>query len=689
MRGRRTARGVIRVAVYLRVSTAKQVEGYGLDTQKKQCMAWLNYKLGPGKYKIHKVYVDGGESGKKDSRPDLDEMTEAIEKGLIDLVVFGKLDRIGRTMEDIHLWVFNATKHHKIRVATADGRLDSDDELFGIMLSLLSYMAELEHTLILERTAGGRDQKLAAGGWPLGQPPYGVMLSGKGSKAVPVLCEDEVQVIDIAASLLVDLGYSRDEAAAHLNNLGSRTRKGLSWTGANLAKRLNSTALDGYVEFRIERTTEEDEEETFEVFRIEVPRPISDPKRVEALRRALNRRSFKKKNLTHYLFTGRLHALCGGYYTGGKPAESPIAYYRCMGKRLGLKCECTELPAPDVEKAIWTEVEALLSEVDKFRALAAKWLGAIPARAETYRKRLAELDAQIEKKRASRKGQLLEKLTQIFEDELGEGAGDGIDEETIREVKQALQAKEDELIAERDRLARWLREAEEQQQRADEIVSLVEERATEMDSFTPVQRRDLLDLLDIRVQVTGKGQPHRKGIADPLTEWHRETGTLVPLKISDGEWARVDAVLPDFRQTGTPKREMFEAILWKLRTAAGWSDVRMSGNSWGAARRRAEAWRTSGAWEAAMEALKRCGGVPVPPLMVLPPMEVWGSIDPRFTALELEACESEGDGCNQNHTHAQSSGSSSRSCSWCCSPTCSADPCRSEAAPARPPTPTS
>ncbi|MER6537503.1 recombinase family protein [Streptomyces sp900105755] len=658
MRGRRTARGVIRVAVYLRVSTAKQVEGYGLDAQEKQCKAWLDYRIGSGKYKIHKIYVDGGESGKKDSRPDLDEMTEAIEKDLIDLVVFGKLDRIGRTMEDIHLWVFNATKHHKIRVATADGRLDSDDELFGIMLSLLSYMAELEHTLILERTMGGRDQKLAAGGWPLGQPPYGVTLSGKGSKAVPVLCEDEVQVINVAASLLVDLGYSRDEAAEYLNNIGSRTRKGLPWTGTNLAKRLNSTALDGYVEFRIERTIEDDEEETFEVFRIQVPRPIGDPKRVEDLRNALNRRSFKKKNLTHYLFTGRLHALCGGYYTGGKNVGSPIAYYRCMGKRLGLKCECSELPAPDVEKAIWAEIEALLSDVGKFRALAAKWLGAIPARAETYRKRLAELDAQIEKKRSSRKGQLLAKLTQLFEDELGEGAGDEIDEDTIREVKQALQAKEDELTTERERVARWLRDAEEQQERADEIVALVEGQTTAMDSFTVVQCRDLLDLLDIRVQVIGKGKPHRKGIADPLAEWHRDTGTLVPLRVSDEEWVTVAPLLPDFRQNRTPKREVFEAILWKLRTASRWNEVQVSGNAWNAVRRRAESWRASGAWEVAMDALKGSGGVPVPPLMVLPPMEVTGSIDPKFAALEPEvlgSCEVDGDGCNQNHTHAHSS----------------------------------
>ncbi|KIZ14390.1 hypothetical protein SNA_35445 [Streptomyces natalensis ATCC 27448] len=643
---RRTVRGLIRVAVYLRVSTAKQVDGFGLDTQDNMCNAWLNYKIGPGKYKIVKVYSDGGVSGKKSSRPALDEMTSDMEKGLIDLVVFGKLDRIGRTMEDIHLWVFNATKHLNVRVATADGRIDSDDELFGIMLSLLSYMAELEHTLILERTAGGRDQKLAAGGWPLGQPPYGVRLVGKGRKAVPALSEDECTVIAIVEHLMVDLGYSRDEAAEHLNGLGKLSRNGKEWTGSNLAQRVDSTALDGYVEFKISRTSEDDEEEQFEIFRIEVPRPISDPKRVAALRKALNRRTFKKKNQNQYLFTGRMHSVCGGYYTGGKSAESPIGYYRCMGKPLGLDCQCHELPAPDVEKRIWTEVEALLSDTAKFRDLAAKWLGSIPARAESYRKRLAELDAEIAKKKASRKSQLLAKITALFEEELGEGAGDALDEDTIAEVKQALQQKEDELHQERERVARWLEEAEQQQKRADEIIQIVETQAPSMESFTVEQRRELLDLLDIRIKVTGKGQPRRKGIADPLAEWHRETGTLIPLDITDEDWARVDDLLPGSRQQRAPKREMFAAILWKLRTASRWNEVEVSGNSWSAVRRRAEAWRTEGHWEAAMEALKSCEGVPAPPLLVLPPMEVTGSIDPRFAAMEMEA---EGMGCGHDH----------------------------------------
>ncbi|MGX4690154.1 transposase [Streptomyces sp. JNUCC 63] len=94
--------------------------------------------------------------------------------------------------------------------------------------------------------------------------------------------------------------------------------------------------------------------------------------------------------------------------------------------------------------------------------------------------------------------------------------------------------------------------------------------------------------------MTGKGQPRRKGIADPLTEWHGETGTLVPLKISDEERKTVDAVLPDSRRNRTPKREMFEAILWKARTAVRWSEAEVSGNSWSAVGRRAETWARVG-----------------------------------------------------------------------------------------------
>ena len=183
----RDATAVVRVAIYLRVSTVKQLKGYGLQVQLEECLAWLDFRLGQGAY-AYEVYTDGGVSGKLAQRPDLDALNAAVREGRFDLVVFGKLDRIGRTMKDIHRWVYDTTDLG-VRVATADGRIDSDDDMFGILLSLLAYMAELEHAMILDRTMGGREKKLAAGGWPGGVAPFWIQLPDKASNEPPTLRE--------------------------------------------------------------------------------------------------------------------------------------------------------------------------------------------------------------------------------------------------------------------------------------------------------------------------------------------------------------------------------------------------------------------------------------------------------------------------------------------------------------------
>ncbi len=179
----RASRKTLRVAIYLRVSTAKQLDGYGLDVQEERCRAWVDYQLKHTPHTIVDVYCDGGVSGKTAHREDLDRLTSDIEAGLIDVVIFAKLDRIGRTMRNIHRWVYDVTDHG-VRVATADGRIDSDDQMFEVQLSLLAYVAEVEHALILERTMGGQIKKISGGGWASGTPPYGYMLDEEGEPVV-------------------------------------------------------------------------------------------------------------------------------------------------------------------------------------------------------------------------------------------------------------------------------------------------------------------------------------------------------------------------------------------------------------------------------------------------------------------------------------------------------------------------
>ena len=627
MRGRRLARDVLRVAVYLRVSTMQQLEGYGLKAQEQQCRAWITYALRGVKHRIVDVYVDGGVSGKRASREDLDRMTADAMAGKLDLIVFGKLDRIGRTMKNIHRWVYDVTDKG-VRVATADGRIDSDDEMFGIQLSLLAYMAEVEHALILERTMGGRMQKAAVGGWPLGEPPFGITLDADGN---PVLNPVEIEQIEKFADFMIDSvePVTREDGARHLNALGYRTRQGKEWEGGNIVGRVLA-GLKGYVEF-VFAGENEDGEEITTTFRIDIPKTLTD-ERAEALKAALARGARVKSKHSKYLLSNRLISVCGVHRTGANTSECG-RYYRCMAGRHDNPInerheDCWEIPVEEVDEAVWKEVKALMSDKGKLHALVEQSLGSIPDRAASYRKRLAELDELIEKKRSSRKRKIALLLASVEGD-------DEDDAQLVEELRAELKEQEAELIQERERVAEWLFEIEGQQGRAEEMLAVIDEFDSRMDDFTFEQKADLLDLLDVRVQITGKGAPRHKGLVDPITKWHRETGITIPVDVSDEQWATVKGILSGNRQWKDP-RDGFEVMLEKLREGRAWDEYsgseRIGGRSYGALYRRVTHWFGSGEYQRALEALEPYEGVTVRPSSVLPPMEVTGAVDPKCTA---------------------------------------------------------
>lgn len=623
----------LRVAIYLRVSTAQQRERYGLKAQDDRCRAWLAYALRGIKYTVVDVYVDGGVSGKLASREDLDRLTADAMAGLLDLIVFGELDRIGRTMKNIHRWVYDVTDKG-VRVVTADGRIDSDGEMFGIQLSLLAYLAEVEHALILERTSGGRMQKAASGGWPLGEPPFGFMLDADGDV---VLNPAEIEQIAKYADVMIDSPepVTREDAARHLNALGYRTRQGKEWDGGNLTARIMA-ALKGYAEF-VFVGENEDGEETTTTFRIDLPKVLPTD-RAEALKVVLARGSRAKGKHSDYLLSNRLFSVCGAHRTGAAVSETSRAantagrYYRCMANRMDGEipeshADCWEIPADEVDDAVWEQVESLLADKDKLRTVLEKNLGTIPDRAESYRKRLAELDEQIEKKQSNRKRKIALLLASV-------GDGDADDAELVAEMKAELKRQEAELVAEHERVAGWLEEVEGQERRAEEMLAMADGLDDRLGDPTFDQKADLLDLLDVRVQITDKGLPRHKGLADPITEWHRETGVTIPIAVTDEMWATVRGILSGNRQWVDP-RGGFEVMLEKLREGRAWNEYsgseRIDGRSYGALYRRVTHWFGSGEYQRALEALMPYEGVPAPPAYVLPPMKVTSSADPKCT----------------------------------------------------------
>lgn len=582
----RQRRATLRIAIYLRVSTMKQLEGYGLSTQDDMCRTLIALKFSGHPHEIVEVFTDGGVSGKLASRPEFDKMNAMIAAKLIDVVVVAKLDRVGRTMEDIHQWVFDTTKTHKVRVLSADGRLDSDDNMFKLMLSILSWMADMEHILIKERTMSGREAKMSEGKWGLGVPPFGIALEGKGRDAMPVLNKDEQRTLEIAVEGLVDEGLNLAETCEKLNALNRPSRMGGLWNSTSLRKIIMGNALLGYVRVRDPESglseAERDEDGNFvhgDTHEIKVPQ-ILPMERVNAARAAVKRLAKYKTVSTDrsYLLTKRLISRCGSNYTGAQhAAEERAAVYRCNGSvghdtRGKQKCGCSQIYAEPVEKFVWDAVVIGLKDRDNLRALADQWLGGIPERSENYRARIDELETAIEKKRKTRKTKLLNLLaSDAFTDDDGK-----VDKEMVEEVKSTLAKQEQDLEKELKNVRGWLAKAESEEQRVADVLALADQISPRLEELTERQRRDVIELFDVKVLV--KESP-TSGVLRPsvVEKWFTEHGKLVPDALTDEQWERIAYIFPQPEprdvKRWVSRRLVLDALFYKARHALRWTEL--------------------------------------------------------------------------------------------------------------------
>jgi DNA invertase Pin-like site-specific DNA recombinase len=614
-------RKVLRVAIYLRVSTSKQLDGYGLDVQDERCRAWIGYQLKNTPHTIVDVYCDGGVSGKLAHREDLDRLTADIEAGLIDVVVFAKLDRIGRTMRNIHRWVYDVTDFG-VRVATADGRIDSQDDMFGIQLSLLAYMAEVEHALILERTMGGRIKKISGGGWASGTPPYGYMLDDEGE---PVVNPAELEQIKLFAELALDKKLARREAAKKMNEAGHRTRTGKLWEGNNLILRMR-LAVRGYVDFSFSGMNEDGEEVTTS-YRLELPPLFEDEARRKALEAALEGlKGTPRTGYSSHLLSGHLMSECGHSRYGAARADQGDVVYRCSNQAtIAEGHTCKQIPAKDTEKYVWDEVAKLLSDPDEIMGLVDEWLGSVPDRAESYRARLQEIDAELNKLQATKRKKIALLVAALDED-------DEEDQKLVEDLKEGIASKMKELRQEQERIAEWLEEAEQKEEKAQGMRSVIDRIGENVQDLGTMEKKRILELLRVRVDIVGESKSGRAGGSkDPMLEWHRENKISIPLGVSDEQWGRVEGILAGGRKPKLEDRACFEMLLEKLRHDKGWHDYdrdeRMGGKGWGFFYRLGRRWFMEGMYAAALEELAPYEGAATPVDYTLPPMKIYGVID--------------------------------------------------------------
>ena len=136
----------MKVALYTRVSTNDQSVDMQLSELKRYCK-----ERG---LDIYKEYSDEGVSGTKDRRPALDELMDDARKKKFDAAVCWRFDRFARSTKHL-LTALEEFHHLGIDFISYQENIDTSSPLGKAMFTIVSAIAELERSIIVERVKAG------------------------------------------------------------------------------------------------------------------------------------------------------------------------------------------------------------------------------------------------------------------------------------------------------------------------------------------------------------------------------------------------------------------------------------------------------------------------------------------------------------------------------------------------------
>ena len=160
---------LIRVATYRRVSTQEQAtENTSLASQEGQLTAYCQMQ----RWVVINDYVDPGFTGKNGDRPGLKQLRADARKGLFDMVVVCKLDRLARNLR-LLMEIESELNEYHVSLTSIKESVDTSNGTGKMIFQLLGVVAEWERETIIERTRNGRIQRYKEGCWACGKPPFG------------------------------------------------------------------------------------------------------------------------------------------------------------------------------------------------------------------------------------------------------------------------------------------------------------------------------------------------------------------------------------------------------------------------------------------------------------------------------------------------------------------------------------
>lgn len=348
-----------RAAAYVRVSTDRQAkEGLSLDEQRRRVEAHVAGQEG---WKLVDTFIECGVSGRKDDRPELRRLLEAVDRGDLDAVVIPKLDRFGRSVRQLHE-NFARLDRAGVALVSLTESIDTSTSVGRLLRAVLAALAEFESDTIGDRVASVTAAR-AQSGKAHGRVPFGYRPAGKeGIIVVPAEAAIVRRIFREYAA-----GVSQRQIARDLNREGIRAKMNGEWVQGSISKVLSNPVYAGTV-----RLNGDQYDGTHKAV------IDSDTWRKAEQMRLATARSDGGRGRTptanHVLAGGLLRCGCGAPMNAiTKPTRTPsVAYevYTCSRRASHGLNSCPQGPVKrrPIDEAVWRFFERVALDVDATKA---------------------------------------------------------------------------------------------------------------------------------------------------------------------------------------------------------------------------------------------------------------------------------------------------------------------------------
>lgn len=221
-------------AIYARQSIDKK-DSLSIEGQIEQCKTKI-------KDQQYKTYEDHGYSGKNIERPQMKQLINDIEKGIIEEVIVYRLDRFSRNIIDFYK-IYEVMQQHNCGFISISENFDTSSPMGRATMSILITFAQMERESICQRVKDNYYYRVNDGRWAGGPAPYGYKNGRINGKPALIPIDEEINIIKYIFYLYEnEVNISLNQICRILDEKGFRSRKKSGgWDNCIIAHILQNT----------------------------------------------------------------------------------------------------------------------------------------------------------------------------------------------------------------------------------------------------------------------------------------------------------------------------------------------------------------------------------------------------------------------------------------------------------------